>query len=62
MGVVGVGVGVCDDLLWLHSDKLPLEKFDRNPTIKLWWSAKARRPSKKGQPQGSTSHAAMLCH
>ena len=40
-----------DDLLLLNSEKVPLEKFDPNPSINLWWSAKARRPSQKARKQ-----------
>ena len=40
-----------DDLLLLNSDKIPLDKFDPNPAIDLWWSAKARRPSQKSRKQ-----------
>ena len=38
-----------DDLLLLNSDKIPLDKFNPNPAIDLWWSAKARRPSQKSR-------------
>ena len=40
-----------DDLLLLNSDRIPLDKFDPNPGIDLWWSAKARRPSQKSRKQ-----------
>ena len=40
-----------DDLLLLNSDKIPLDKFDPNPAIDLWWSAKTRRPSQKSRKQ-----------
>ena len=51
-----------DDLLLLNLDKLPLEKFNPNPGINLWWSAKARRPLQKARKprckdQPSTSQA-----
>jgi len=36
-----------DDLLLLKSDKVPLTSFNADPSIDLWWSAKARRPSQK---------------
>ena len=38
-----------NDLLLLNSEKIPLDKFDPNPAIDLWWSAKARRPSQKSR-------------
>lgn len=40
-----------DDLLLLNCDKIPLVRFDPNPSIDLWWSAKARRPSQKARKQ-----------
>ena len=40
-----------DDLLLLNLDKLSLEKFNPNPGIDLWWSAKATRPSQKARKQ-----------
>ena len=40
-----------DDLLLFNLDKLPLEKFNPNPGINFWWSAKARRPSQKARKQ-----------
>ena len=36
-----------DDLLLLKSDKIQLSDFLPDPSIDLWWSAKARRPSWK---------------
>ena len=36
-----------DDLLLLKSDKIQLADFLPDPSIDLWWSAKARRPSRK---------------
>ena len=36
-----------DDLLLLKSDKIPLADFRPDPSIDLWWSAKARRTSQK---------------
>ena len=39
-----------DDLV-LNCDKIPLDKFDPNPGIDLWWSAKARRPLQKPRKQ-----------
>ena len=36
------------DLLLLNSDKLPLEKFNLNPGIDLWW---VRRPLQKARKQ-----------
>ena len=35
----------------LNCDKIPLDKFDPNPGIDLWWSATARRPSQKPRKQ-----------
>ena len=32
-----------DDLLRLNTDVIPLEKFDANPSIDLWWKEKKRR-------------------
>ncbi len=40
-----------DDLLLLKSDKIPLASFNADPSIDLWWSAKARRPSQKGRKE-----------
>ena len=40
---------ILNDLLLLNSEKIPLDKFDPNPAIDLWWSAKARRPSQKSR-------------
>ena len=40
-----------DDLVLLNSDKIPIDTFDPNPAIDLWWSAKARRPSQKTRKQ-----------
>ena len=42
---------ILDDLLLLNCDKIPLDKFDPNPGIDLWWSAKARRPLQKSRKQ-----------
>ena len=36
-----------DDLLLLNSTRVPIASFDPDPSIDLWWSAKARRPSQK---------------
>ena len=36
-----------DDLLLLNSTRIPIASFDPDPSIDLWWSAKARRPSQK---------------
>lgn len=36
-----------DDLLLLNSGKIPIVSFNPDPSIDLWWSAKARRPSQK---------------
>ena len=36
-----------DDLLLLKSGSTPLASFNADPSINLWWSAKARRPSQK---------------
>ena len=48
-----------DDLLLLKSDKIPLASFNADPSIDLWWSAKARRPTQKERkayrPHRSTS-------
>ena len=36
-----------DDLLMITTNNIPLEKFDPNPAIDLWWNAKQRRPCEK---------------
>ena len=36
-----------DDLLLLNSTRIPITSFDPDPSIDLWWSAKARRPSQR---------------
>ena len=36
-----------DDLILSKSDKIPLASFNADPSIDLWWSAKARRPTHK---------------
>ena len=36
-----------DDLLLLNSTRIPIASFNPDPSINLWWSAKARRPSQK---------------
>ena len=54
-----------DDLLLLNSTRIPIASFDPDPSIDLWWSAKARRPQKERKeyrprssdlPGPSTSH------
>ena len=35
-----------DDLLLLNSTRIPIASFEPDPSIDLWWSAKARRPQK----------------
>ena len=42
-----LSIEALDDLLLLNSDKTPMDKFDRDPAIDIWWSSKARRPSQK---------------
>ena len=46
-----------DDLLVLKSGSTPLAAFNANPSIDLWWSAKARRPRGK-----SIGHAVAIVH
>ena len=36
-----------DDLLVLNADKLPLQDFNPDPSIDLWWNAKTRRLNQK---------------
>ena len=36
-----------DDLLILNNPRIPIKSFNPDPSIDLWWSAKARRPSQK---------------
>lgn len=40
-----------DDLLVLSTEKVPLQMFDPNPSIELWWSEKDRRPSQTTRRQ-----------
>ena len=53
-----------DDLLLLKSSSIPLASFNVDPSIGLWWSAKARKPSQKGRKEKSTSsgHAVAVIH
>ena len=42
-----LGNSTLDDLLVLNADKIPLQDFNPDPSIDLWWKAKTRRPNQK---------------
>ncbi len=48
-----------DDLLLLKSNNTPLASFNADPSIDLWWSAKARRPA---QTQRNQYRPRSSCH
>ena len=46
-----------DDLLVLNSDKVPLQDFNTNPSINLWWESKTKGPAQKPRKRYEKRHS-----
>ena len=46
-----------DDLLVLNSERVPIQDFNPDPGINLWWESKTRRPAQKPRKRYKKRHS-----